>query len=103
MVSVIGAQEKLFHLLSTKNQCKLKPHRLISNFILSEYNLHFSKKEENGINMIDATLSKLCYQRKYLLEDYVPVQNTLRRPHVKGYFAENMLLAIFHQMKKNLQ
>lgn len=74
--TVTSTQEKLFHLLSTKSKCKLKPRRLLSNFILSEVNLHFSKKEENGINMIDAILRKLCYQRKYLMEDYVPVQNT---------------------------
>lgn len=37
---------KVVHFLSTKNKRKLnvKPHRLISNSILSEVNLHFSKK-----------------------------------------------------------
>lgn len=59
--TVTRHSRKVVHFLSTKNKRKLKPHRLISNSILSEVNLHFSKKGRKW-NQHDR-----CYSQKTLL------------------------------------
>lgn len=101
----LGTKLKVASLLTTKNKSRLKPHRLISTFIPKSEFIFFKKKgRENEINMTDVILRKLYHQRKYSIKDYILYKvSTLRPVMLKGLLWKNLLLADFHETRKNLQ